>query len=655
MKIGSIFKMTTFIFVIIAFFLIVFILLFSSTLKTELETVVFLSEIDRRCTENTILVSELRSFPSARVMDQLLSISQSIQDSLNDLMDNPFYRERVLKVKSMHSNSTTALNIIHVLSEQFEQDGYSISAVESEKFFLYTSQLMSNTQKINQKTYEMIKDANDQLIQQLTVARIVTISILSLFLLFVLYQFGLLTLKILKPLHWLDDALKNIHSGNFGYKIKYSSEDELGMVAKVFNEMSDNLVQSTVSREKLEEELIMRKSAEAELKQEKAKAEQLAKEAQAANNVKNIFLANMSHEMRTPLTGIIGTLELLGEQNLNEDSKYLLKLSRESAKQMNHIVDDLLEVSKISADSFELHEKYFDMDESLQKIYQLFLITAREKGLNFNVEKDELPDQIFADKMRIRQILNQLISNAIKFTPEGTVSVTCEFIKKGEKKGELILSVQDTGIGIEESVLDHIYDYFYQKDMSFTKDYQGMGIGLTIVKNIVNAMHGKLEITTHQDVGSTFTVILPVAYYQEMEKKEKQIEEEEVSKTEKSHRILSVEDNHINRLVVRKILEKHGYIVEEAVNGEVALEKVENNHHFDLILMDIQMPKMDGYEARKAIRDKYGNSAPKMVALTGYQSDEDRRKIQEAGFEGYLGKPYSEKDLIGIIKKMESV
>ena len=653
MKIGSVFKTTTLLFVITVIILIVFIILFSFNLKKELELVNFLSEIDKRCTENTILISELRAFPSERALDQMLSISKSIDDYLEELMETSVYEREQSIIDKIHKRGENILQIGEILSEYFERESFSVSISEDEKYFLYTSQLMADTNQINQGTYEMINKANAQLIQHLKLARIAIISILIIFLIFTVYQMRLVHFKILTPLKLLDNALKIIHNGEFGHKINYESEDELGTVANVFNEMSDNLAQSTVSREELEEELIMRKRAEAELIEEKAKAMDLMTEAQAASNAKDIFLANMSHEMRTPLTGIMGSLELLEEQNLHDETLYILNLCKESASQMNRIIDDLLEVSRISKAKYEIHREQFDLNECLESSYRLFLISAKEKGLQYTFEKKDLPHKVYSDKQRIKQIMNNLISNAIKFTPDGSVGIKVEFRRKSEQNGELRISVVDTGIGIEEEIQDHIYDYFYQRDMSFTKDYQGMGIGLTIVKNIIYEMNGELDFSTKIGEGTTFTITLPIKYTEDKEFKEIEEAHEEWSISEENRRVLIVEDNRINRIIIRKMLEKLGYIVKEAIHGREALEKMDEFQRFDLIFMDIQMPIMDGYDARKAIVEKYGKDSPPMIALTGYHSDEDKQKIEKAGFDGYLGKPYSEKELKDIIKKVE--
>ncbi|MFP4461732.1 MAG: ATP-binding protein, partial [Thermotogota bacterium] len=627
--------------------------LFSANFKKELELVNFLSEIDKRCTENTILISELRSFPSERILEQMLSVSASIDRYLEELISISIYeRERSL-INKIHDRAENIKDIGKILSEHFRREGFSVSIREDDKFFLYTSQLMADTNQINQGTFEIINNANAQLIEYLKMARIAIITILIIFLLLTVYQLRLVNFKILTPMRLLDQALKNIHSGDFGHRINYESDDEIGTVANVFNEMSDNLAQSTVSREELEEELIMRKKAENELLNEKAKAMDLMKEAQAANNTKDIFLANMSHEMRTPLTGIMGSLELLEEQDLKEDAQYILSLCKESAAQMNRIIDDLLEVSRISKDKYEIHKEFFDLNECLESSYKLFLISAKEKGLQYTFNKSDLPKKVYSDKKRIMQIMNNLISNAIKFTPEGSVQISVDFKKKSETNGALHISVKDTGIGIEKDVQDQIYDFFYQKDMSFTKDYQGMGVGLTIVKNIINSMNGEIALNTQRGKGTKFSAIIPMTYT-DVKVDTDRVDTLDTHKEKgKTKRILIIEDNKINRVIIRKMLVKHDYSVEEAVDGRDGLEKLDQLQSVDLILMDIQMPVMDGYEARIAIRRKYGENSPPMIALTGYSSDDDKRKISEAGFEGYLGKPYNESELLKVIHQVQ--
>jgi len=654
MQVKNIFRTTTFGFCIAILILIILIIIFSINIKRELELVNSLSEIDKRCTENTLLVSELRAFPSQRLMDQFFNVSKTIALSFNEFSKESNEVTKKTIIDDLHKKAEDMTVISELLLDYLNENNYSVSLTRDEKFFLYTSQLLVNTSEIDQGVYQIITDSTELLIQQFMMMRIVIIGILLIFLFFTFYHLRLINFRILEPLKLLGRAIKQIKSGDFEYRIMYDHNDEMGLMAKVFNEMSVKLSESTVSKTQLEKELIKRQKIEEELNREKTKAMELLKVSESANNAKNVFLANMSHEMRTPLTGIIGSLELFENQDLDEDSRFLLGLTKTSAQQMNHIVDNLLEITKISMDKYELHYDDFNLLECFKHTKDLFLVSIKQKGLNYEFKKGNIPKKVNSDKSRIMKILDELISNAIKFTSEGLIKLSFEFIRKNEQFGELLITVSDTGIGIERTVKEHIYDFFYQKDMSFTKDYQGMGIGLTIVKNIVNKMDGQLDLKTQEGEGTTFKITLPMQYSDEEEfsgiEKVQQDQEELLS----LNKILMVEDNRINRVVLRKMLETNGYSVVEAVNGREAIEKMREYPDFDLILMDIQMPIMNGYDARKEIVASFGADAPDMIALTGYSSDLDIRKINEAGFEGYLSKPYSEYQLLEIIKKFDS-
>ena len=373
----------------------------------------------------------------------------------------------------------------------------------------------------------------------------------------------------------------------------------------------------------------------------------LEKELENSRQSKSLFLANMSHEIRTPLAGIVGTLEMLETSDLNKDEKRLLNMTRESADQLNHIVNNLIEISRMRSGRYEISFDTFNPERLVSEVVKFFIIYAEEKGLDINQNISKLPEKLISDPLRIRQLLENLLGNAVKFTEEGRIEISCSFSKEDNT---LKLSVEDTGIGMDKQMQDRIFDSFFQGDTSLRKKYRGLGLGLTIVREIVRKMGGRITLQSTVGKGTRFVVFIPVQLAEELDIPQ-HTEREETEKGHKKDRfkkILIVEDNKVNRFLVRKIVETTGAKIIEAGDGTEAVAYFEEND-VDAVLMDIQMPLMDGFTALEKIREMSSGKRIPVIAITGYASKEDRERILEKGFDAYISKPFEKNELLKVL------
>lgn len=384
------------------------------------------------------------------------------------------------------------------------------------------------------------------------------------------------------------------------------------------------------------------KQLEIDLEKEKVKA-------QEASRAKEAFLANMSHEIRTPLNAIIGFLRELEKQELTELQKKYIENSSIASKHLLAIINNVLDISKIEADEMSLDYEDFVFENTVTNVINVLHSKAEQKGLilTANISKD-IHKVLNGDALRLEQILFNLIGNALKFTHKGIISVDCEVVNNTDTSQELSILISDTGIGMDKKFLDTIFNKFSQEDKAITRRFGGTGLGMAITNEFVQLMNGKIDIESEKNKGTTIQLNLSFTKGNENNLNKIHVDKELIRIDNIS--VLLVEDNYLNRMVAQNSLRYFNCKVTEAENGLVALE-ILRRQKFDVILMDIQMPEMDGIEAAKIIRSVLKLSTP-IIALTASAFKTEIEKCREAGMDDYIIKPFDEKIMIETIARL---
>ncbi len=369
-------------------------------------------------------------------------------------------------------------------------------------------------------------------------------------------------------------------------------------------------------------------------------------EAEAASGAKAAFLSNMSHELRTPLNGIIGTAHILQtEEDQAEQQKHITVL-RYLAEHMTGLVNDILDYSKIESGKLELNNNRFNLADLYSKIGIIFKNTANDKGLRFMIDIDPVLHEfdVLGDEMKVMQVMNNFLSNAIKFTGKGYVTVYSSLVSKSENTATILMGVKDTGIGIEKKHSIKIFEGFRQADGETTRKYGGTGLGLTISKSIIELMSGKMKLESEKGKGSNFhfTIELPLLKKAKITDIDASRNILSLSEKMKGFKILVAEDNPINMIVARKILQKWGVQITESGNGAEAVQQFKTGH-FDLVLLDLEMPEMDGRQAAKIITD--AKPGTPVIAFTAAFYENIQEDLKKYGFTDYMPKPFRPEDL----------
>jgi signal transduction histidine kinase/DNA-binding response OmpR family regulator len=460
------------------------------------------------------------------------------------------------------------------------------------------------------------------------------------------------TMRLLaRPLALLQAGIISVRDGRFEPIQVSPTGDEIEYLGESFNRMIEALA---VSKEEIRQH---QELLEDRIRDRTEDLEKAMHTALAASQAKSEFLANMSHELRTPMNGLLGMLDLVLDSGLSVDQREEIETAQRCAYSLLALLNDILDLSKIEAGKMVLEKIPFNMRTVVEDCVKAHAAKAAQRRIDLRFQADAAARmEVLGDPLRVRQIVANLLSNAVKFTEQGSVRVNLSSLRRPDGRMDMVVQVSDTGLGIAEDKLRSIFDKFTQADGSITRKYGGTGLGLAITRRLVEMHNGEIHVESEIGKGSTFSVKLPLdpapAAAAEISANQAGSSQGAPAPAPGMH-VLLVEDNLVNQKVVLAILRKKGYRIDVANDGREALAKLEAaGDDYDLILMDVQMPVLDGLEATRTIRRNPEWAHLPIVAMTAHAMNGDRERCLQAGMDAYVSKPVQPSHLLATIEKL---
>jgi signal transduction histidine kinase len=606
-----------------------------------------LNDAVRRITLMLSILQEPRVFQTQRSITQWLAHHQELTPALEAM---PAYdaQATTLKERVLQENASIG-ELFRIMVDARRDDAQAeVREMIEGQLVVRTASMVADVLAINDMT-------NARIFLERQMMRIVLAAAVAFLAGVIVMLLSLLHNRVVTPVAELSEAAGALSAGRLDEPIArglMSGKDEVARLAAGFEQM----------RVSLRDRLRDLAAAQARLEVAKTEAERLAAELEArvrertleleqANRAKDEFLANMSHEIRTPMSGVFGMTDVLLQEDLPDEVRSDLEMVRNSSGTVLTLLNDLLDLSRIEQGKLELEIYPFNLKTMIGVLVRPFEVQTRGKGIAFSVSvDDDVPDYVNCDPDRIGQVLKNLLSNAVKFTDAGEIWLTAELEKETEHLARLRFTVTDTGIGIPVEKQGQLFQSFTQLDPTYSKKFAGAGLGLAISKRLVEIMGGEVSFHSEPGRGSTFSFTVGF----EKAEPEEALEQQPAVKLGglPPLSILLAEDNPVNRLFLGRALTTAGHAVIEAENGAEALEKIRTNR-VDLVLMDIQMPEVDGVEAARRIRaGGFGRPDVPIIALTAYAMKGDKEKFLDNGMDGYVTKPVDFGELAGTIAEV---